>query len=214
MFCLLLFLAASCRSPGTVVGPLGHLTVRTALFRPGLQDGRPELFVFLSNGEFPCGLPDFDDPQAQARAMERLAVATCREGAQHVSLTLFARQPEWTGVFVGSDDASVVGPTATVSQVARGRYLGVEEAYLSDLDGLVRGYTPQSVTTLDPLGDGGEVVLEPGSSGRLSGTFRFPDSEGGVGVYGTFEASACDPDRVDASLLDSVQAAPLSVCSF
>jgi hypothetical protein len=182
---------------GVLYGPGGTEALRTALYRVGTRDGRPELAILLSNGEIGCAIPDF----GASEAYESLLVAACREGARHVVLLAYDVDGEWSGTYPGRDGADGMAPEEHPREV-RATYYAVTEAFLYTLDGLDRGYLAFE-DQLAQVGDGGELTIELGGGG-LSGTFGFPE-----GLAGEFAAQACVGPT---SLLDTVIADPAHYC--
>jgi len=202
-------LCAACSGPGHVEGPLGTFDLRTAWYRISPID----VVVVLSNGDVECGVPQLDDEVEQALELDKLYVALCREGAQHVALRLydFADDPDggqYPGLTVATEDSV----TEELPRVANAFYYAVPEAYLSGYDDLERQYQPEEDTeVLWELGDGGQVVVDLGDDGRLSGWFNFPYSREHSHVAGEFVATECPGDT---ALLDLVEANANYYCSL
>jgi hypothetical protein len=205
---------------GTLWGPLGQTEVRTALYRIGVRDQRPELSLLVSNGAFDCAMPSpgpGEDAPEMALAEEARYAAGCRESAQHVALRLYdlhaARAGAWTGTFAGRSGADGRDLALDAPRLATASYYGVEEAVLISLDGLGRGYLAVQDVLLSGFGDGGEVWLEPleplggtaGAPGDLRGWFSFPSEQ----IEGRFVARPCGPD---ASQLEALVADPVQLC--
>ncbi len=206
MRCLLpLLLAMGCATPGVLQTPDGITEIRTARYRIGVRDGLPEIVVLLSNGYFECGIPRYDDAAAQEAALTSLGAAACREGAKHVALHLYRREDGWTGGYPGLTDASAEDLDEDHPRLARAAYYGVDEAFLVELDGLIRGYAAAKSTLLDGLGTGGLVQIDADTGDRLDGWFQFPDE----GLAGEFRAERCTGDT---SLIDVVTTAPTFYC--
>ncbi len=197
---------AACLPPGTLVGPGGTVELRTAIYAVGVTDGAPELKMLLSNGLFECGIPKLSDETEQDLALQGIFAAACREGAQHTSLHLYqGESTAWAGTFQGKTYASADDLTPERARLARGAYHSIEEAFLVELDGLVRGYAVAEEEVLPDLGDGGEVTLDLDEGDRLLGRFSFPDE----GVSGEFRATRCGGDT---SLLEALTTLPSPLC--
>lgn len=191
------FLAASsCSGPGILWGPVGRTELRTAMYAIGVRDGQPEMTILLSNGVLGCAGPVRGEPGV-AQALEAEATALCREGAQHVVLSVLDPDGAWDGEFPG------LRREGTAARRASGTYFGVEEAVLVEVAGLERTYLAFEDHTLDDLGPG-TVWLEPGAAtgdacddgvGRVRGGLSFPE----VGLSGRFVARPCP--CTDASTL-------------
>jgi hypothetical protein len=195
----LLSLCVACSGPGHVEGPLGTFELRSAWYRTSVNG----TVVVLSNGELECGMPQLEDDLEQALAEDRLAVALCREGAQHVALRLYdtTTDPE-AGQYAGLTVATEESVSEELPRVANGIYYAVSEAYLSGYDNLIRDYDPEN-EILWELGDGGQVIVDEPSAGELTGWFRFPYTREDSSVAGEFVAQECSGDT---ALLDLVEA--------
>jgi hypothetical protein len=173
-------------SPGSIVFPGGEAPIRSAHYRAELDDGDPVLRVFLSSSELPCTFPEGDDA-AREQALVELQLATCRESARHVGLTLYRRNQSgsWSARYPARAGANPAALSDELPRLASGAYVGIEEAFLVQVDGLDRWYASAEETYLPDLG-AGWVEVEEGA--QLSGRFSFD----GAGVYGAFAADACD----------------------
>lgn len=200
-----LALVACASGPGTLVSPVGDTALNTALYRVGIFAGAPEAVIVLSNGDLECGIPDFPDTERQAEATEGLLAAACREGAQHVALTLYSREPGWRGAYEGQNRAAPDALDEDHVRLAKGSYYGVEEAFLVEIDGLARGYAASEDLYLPDLGDGGTVRITEDEDDVLSGWFVFP----GDGLSGEFRAERCTGST---EIVDKVAAAPINYC--
>ena len=190
-----LFLSLACSDPGWIRGPVGGMPARTATYRIGVRDNRPELLLLLSTSLYEsCSLPNIADPEADAGLRESVLLATCREGAQHVLIQAYSEDDGWAGTYTSDTSARPRDIGITTSRYVRGRYYGVEEAFLVRFDELIQGYAATRATSLSPLPDGGVVTLEE-TGGGLRGTFDFGE------VAGEFDAEPCIGDT---SLLDRV----------
>lgn len=197
-----LFLVA-CVAADHVRSPLGLTPLQTAIYRIVDDGDRREVLLFLSSGAFPCELPSrgaIDAAPPGDDALAELAVAGCREGSQHLTLRL--SQPTGPDGWVGSYEIPPDPGAARSARALHGTYYGISEAFLVQLDGLVRGYAAVEDLSHDPLGDGGTVQIEPGRADQLRGSFGFPTE----GISGTFRAGACPSDR--ASVLELIEATP------
>jgi len=189
-----------CGTPGELRFPGGSAPVRTAWFHVDTQP-TPTLRVFLSSSVFPCRFPSVDS-EAFDTAQADLQVAACREGAHHVGLTLYQQgAPPFDGRYPAEAGASELALGPDRPRLASGSYFGVDEAFLVEVDGLKRAYSPSEETYLPDLGRG-EVSLADGD--RLRGDFAFD-----AGVYGSFQAEACDAED---GLLELLVSAPLQLC--
>jgi hypothetical protein len=172
--------AAACSPPGVLWGPSGRTELRTAAYAIGVRDQQPELTILLSNGVLGCAAPVRGEAGV-AEAIEAEATALCREGAQHVVLSVLDPEGEWSGEF--STGAS------------SGAYYGIDEAVLSEVTDLSRTYLAIEDRFLDDLGPGTVSLAPSGASGapceegigRVRGWFSFPDSD----LSGRFVASPC-----------------------
>lgn len=198
----------ACSSPGHVEGPMGEFELRSALYRVS-SGALSNVFVLLSNGELACGMPQMEDPITEALLLEELNIAACREGAQHVALTLYDfEDPPVAGEYPGLTLANEESVSADLPRAANAFYYGIVEAYLSTYVDLARTYRAEEDVYLD-LGDGGQVHVAT-DAGRLSGWFEFPDRSGST-VAGEFEAEECTGDTM---LLDLVHAlGPSEYCT-
>jgi len=192
--------AVGCGGPGQLHFPGGSAPIRTAWYRIDSQPN-PQLQVFLSTGRFPCSFPDVTG-EAYREALGELQVAACREDSRHVGLSLFqVRGTDFDGVYPAEAgaNAAALGPGAR--RLANGSYFAVEEAFLVEVQGLGRAYSPSEETYLPELGSG---QVEVDSGDRLRGALSFD-----AGVHGHFVAEACPAED---GLLDLLVSAPLQLC--
>ena len=186
---MLFTLLTSC-APGSIFFEGGHDALRTALY----QEGADELVLVLSNGEFGCDFPDFDDPQKQSLALVELTTAACRENARHLIVHLFRQSgADWADVQYQSSADSPPRSTA--------EYIGIEEAELVEREALSRAYTATEVTHIEEMQDGWVHIKE--STEILRGSFLYPE------VNGTFAATDCG---TDADLFDVLKISPVVSC--
>ena len=202
------FLAIGCADPGWMRGPLGGTRIRTASWRVGRRDNRDELLLFLSNGVFDdCFLPAFDDQLVQAQLVQPTRVAACREGAQHMLFSFYgeAADASWTGTFPYDSTAEPRDVGISVPQFVRGRYYGVEEAYVVQVEGLRVYASGEAIVSNPMVGEGGFELEE--EAARLFGSFSL---EGEDSFSGDFQAERCEGDT---SFLDGLDEAWLnSIC--
>jgi hypothetical protein len=180
---------------------MGTFEVRTAIYRL-----TPVVSVLLSNGDLPCGEPDYTLNGGEQYA--EMLLAMCREDAQLVTLKLYGLP----GVSVGGTYTGVTTDTEDVvsedvPRTANATYFGVEEAALAESHDLQRLYWAKEFLFLDELGDGGAIDVELSGS-RLEGSFDIPDTLGGD-VSGEFRATECTGDD---SIFDVVNN-PTNDCS-
>ena len=191
---------AGCADLGELRFPGGSAPVRTAWYRIDAQPS-PSLSVFVSSSRFPCEFPE-GRGEDYTEALGELQVAACREGAHHVGLQVFQSSgTTFDGAYPAEAGASAAALSASRPRLARGAYFGVEEAFLVEVDGLRRAYSPSEETYLPDLGPG-RVELDHDE--RLRGELAFD-----AGVYGTFTAEVCDAND---GLLDLLVASPLQLC--
>jgi hypothetical protein len=198
-------LAAGCIDPGEVQGPLGPFELRTALYtiKPS------EVIVLLTNAEIGCGKPALDAEVVEEEAAAYF-LGLCREGAQHVALTLY----DLPGLTLGGTYTGVTTGTADVvseafPRTAKAVYYGVEEAFLAEYHDLERKYYAEESLYLD-LGDGGSIEVEP-KGDTLVGSFGIPDTLGGL-LTGNFRATECLDS--DVSTLELVGEDPDFLCQL
>jgi hypothetical protein len=196
-------LTAGCVDPGEVQGPLGPFELRTALYT--VQPS--EVIVLLTNAEIGCGMPALDSEVVEEAAAAYF-LGLCREGAQHVALTLY----DLPGLTLGGTYTGITTtPEDVVSdafpRTAKAVYYGVEEAFLAEYQNLERQYYAEESVYLD-LGDGGSIEVEARGD-TLVGSFGIPDTLGGL-LTGNFRATQCAGS--DDSTLEIIGEDPDHLC--
>lgn len=177
-------------------GPIGGDPIRTAFYRVGRAENRPELLLFLSTSWYEgCTLPNLEDPVLQARVGAPALLSTCREGAQHLLITAYEPDGSWTGTFPHDPDVDPRDVGISLPAAARARYFGVREAYRLRFNEYLEGYAASDSENLDPLPEGGLIELEALGDDQIRGVASLQ------GVTSEFVAQACPGDT---SLIDTI----------
>ena len=229
----MLVLLLACRS-GVIHYPTGSDDLRAAWYQTAPYaghldaamhqtrvdaEGNPTLtqtVVMLANTSIDCkDIPSLAEAQGKTGLDDPNSIAIfTRENARVVILFLFQdKNSDLVSTYDVDGDPNGENVT-TQNGVASASYLGVNEAELTDEDGLVRFYLPGSnpgdCMLVDDVPPPGEVVITDASP-NLKGTFAL-DS---IDVSGRFEAKECTDNPDFMTTLQAVSWVPfdkLSMC--
>lgn len=186
---MLLLLLTAC-TPGRIDTSLGPDELRTAYYSVVEGEDADVLNLLLLNSDLPCDItPALEDPALREEALTQLYVAFTREGARavYVELHRWFNQDTWEGYYPIYDQDEVDHLlTATAPYAARGLYLGVIEAEVSEEDGLYREYTPTEVEY--GWADAPSELHISREGDIMSGQFGFNHLD----VSGRFRAESCE----------------------
>lgn len=204
----MIVLCAGC-APGVLHWPGGSEPIRSVLFYSetlGSTDGRQGIahraMIALSTSTIQCDPISPGDDWKIAEA--DFVTALGREGAKHILLELYKTENSaWEGQYNGTDepDFSTLVTDTETQRIASGDYLSIDEAKVTDEDGLIRLYQPTAIT-VNQMDASSWVDIDywlDGLDGDLTGSFSFGNSH----ISGTIRrASLCTSTSIAFSILE------------
>ncbi|MCB9795180.1 MAG: hypothetical protein H6741_20955 [Alphaproteobacteria bacterium] len=186
---MLLLLLTAC-TPGRIDSSLGPDELRSAYYTVIEGEDADVMNLLLLNSELPCDItPALEDPALRDEALTQLYVAFTREGARvvYVELHRWFNAESWQGYYplYDADDVDHL-LTATAPFAARGLYMGVNEAAVTEEDGLYREYTPTEVEF--GWADEPSELRVSRDGDTIAGQFGFNHLD----VSGRFRAEPCE----------------------
>lgn len=198
----------------------GQDAVRTALFfdvntlegvtNPAVPR---ELLLLLLNSTVPCRAPevendpdtDIDEAAAAVQYWQaQVYTSFSREGALAVAMGLYTYEPDWDGAYTFHTEAFTGARDLLQGEtrVGFGAWYRVDEAVLTDADGVYYTYSPTQVSFQAAVDEPAWLNVATADTEHLSGSFSFTPTE----LSGNFRAAACDNrDLLDALLAQVVQ---------
>lgn len=189
-------------SHGTLSWPAGSGPLETAFFLPVDDADTPTLYVALSNSYVAsCKRPDLrDDPD---EALEELYLAVTRENTRVALLELNRYGVDtWEGLFpVASEDFQPNQLSGQDPFIARGSWIGVDEAEVDRDEGLEQTYRVVDGTYVPSVAAPGQVNISNWEEEvALDGSLAFESLD----VSSRFRAVPCDAEY-DDSIIPLIQ---------
>lgn len=213
-------LALGC-APGTLdwrgeIEPLRSVlfTQQNVTDSPGVE----RLEILLSNSYLECDPVSLNENWEIAGA--EFFTALTRENARHIYVELLRRTEEsWVGRYSGSATTgyAALEDEESDGRMATGWFLSIEEATVTEEDGLISEYIPTwlAIARLDEQGWFQLDQLERGEDGTLSGQLSIPNGP----LHGTIRSATrcdstsapfqtlaeCDADSLESALLEAIE---------